>query len=195
MRVFTERFLRTDYHFSLDVNADVTVVSNMNSNSSRMKLDNFLQQWIDLIISKTVKPESRSKAALFETNSQILPFLLFFFYVSLKHKRDMRLTYLLIVFIFLQILLNSPSFQKNIHENKSFLKIQFFTLAFIHTCDDLNSYCFNYLCKLYTIPKLKRMSNILSGDISLNQGSVYNNELLDLNERNVFKSKGIHLIH
>ena len=36
---------------------------------------------------------------------------------------------------------------------------------------------------------------IISGDISLNLGPVYNYELLDPNEQNVFKSKAIHLIH
>ena len=83
------------------------------------------------------------------------------------------------------------------------VQIQFFKLDFIHTCDDLNGYFFNYLCNFYTIPKLKRISKtsflrlllILSGDISLNPGPVYNNESLDSNEWNVFKSKGIYLIH
>ena len=46
----------------------------MNSSSQEMKFLNFLQQWINLIISRTIEPESTSKAALFETNSQILPF-------------------------------------------------------------------------------------------------------------------------
>ena len=36
---------------------------------------------------------------------------------------------------------------------------------------------------------------ILSGDITLNPGPVYNNQSLDVNEWNVFRSKGIHLIH
>ena len=36
---------------------------------------------------------------------------------------------------------------------------------------------------------------IHSGDISLNAGPVYNKKSLDSNEWNVFKSKGIHLIH
>ena len=36
---------------------------------------------------------------------------------------------------------------------------------------------------------------ILSGDITLNPGPVYNNKSLDSNKCNVFKSKGIHLIH
>ena len=112
-RVFTERRLRADFHFSLNVNVNVTVVSYMNSTSREMILHNFLQQWVDLNIFRTMKPESTSKAALFETNSQILLFFTFFFYVCiLKHKRDVRLTYLLIVFIFLQIHLVSPSRQK-----------------------------------------------------------------------------------
>ena len=115
----------------------------------------------------------------------------------------MRLTYLLIVFIFLQIDLDLPFHQKTYLKIKVFNKIQFFTLEFIHTCDDLISFCFNYLYIFYTISKLKRMNSksflgillILSGDVSLNPGSVYNNQSLDSNEWNVFRSKGIHLIH
>ena len=115
----------------------------------------------------------------------------------------MRLAYLLIVSIFLQIHLHSPSCQKSYMKIKAFKKTHFLTLDFIHTCDDFNSYRFNYLCKFYTIPRHKRMNNksflrilvILAGDISLNPGPFYNNESLDSSEWNVFKSKGIHLIH
>ena len=114
----------------------------------------------------------------------------------------MRLTYLLIVFIFLQIHLDSPSHQKTYLKVKAFNKIQFFILEFIHTCDDLISYQLNYLCKFQTVPKLKRMNNksfihillIHSGDISLNPRPVYN-QSLDSNEWDVFRPKGIHLIH
>ena len=63
---FTELCLQADFYFSLDVN--VIVISNMNSNSSKVKLHNFLEKWIDLIISRTMKPESTSKATLFEIN-------------------------------------------------------------------------------------------------------------------------------
>ena len=59
-----------------------------------------------------MKSESTSKFDLFETNSQILRSFIFLFYVFLNHKRDMRLTYPLIVFIFLQIRLDSHSRQK-----------------------------------------------------------------------------------
>ena len=43
MRVFTERPLQADFHFSLNVNVNVTVVSYMNSTSRVMILHNFLQ--------------------------------------------------------------------------------------------------------------------------------------------------------
>ena len=109
MQVFTERRLQTDFHFRLNVNVTVTLVSYMNSTSRETILPNFLQQWVDLNIFRSMTPGSKSKVALFETNSQILLFLCFFFYVILKHKRDMRLSYLLIVFIFLQIHLHLPS--------------------------------------------------------------------------------------
>ena len=126
----------------------------MNSTSQEMILCNFLKQWIDLNIFRIMKLESTSKAALFETNSQILLYFVFFFYVFLKHKHDMRLTYLLTVFIFLQIHLDLPSRQKTYLKIKDFNKIQFFTLEFIHTCDDLISFCFNYLCKIICITNL-----------------------------------------
>ena len=38
MRVFTERRLQADYHFSLNVNVNVTIVSYMNSTSREMIL-------------------------------------------------------------------------------------------------------------------------------------------------------------
>ena len=208
IRVFTERCFRADFRFSLNVNVtlnvnvNVTVVSYMNSSTSRGTiLHNFLQQWIDLIIFKALKPESTSKASLFETNSQPLLSFIFFFYLFLKHKRDMRPTYFLIVFILLH--LDLPSRQKTYLKIKVFNKIQFFTLEFIHTCVNLISFPLNYLYKFQTIPKLKRTNNkyflrillILYGDINLNPGPVYNNQSLDSNESNVFRSKGIHLIH
>ena len=79
MQFFTERRLQADFHFSLNVNVNVTVVSYMNSASRETILHNFLQQWIDLNIFWTMKPESIGKAALFETNSRILIFLNIFF--------------------------------------------------------------------------------------------------------------------
>ena len=78
MQVFTERRLQTYFHFRLNVNVTVTVVSYVNSTSQETILPNFLQQWIDFNIFRSMTTESKSKATLFETNSQILLFLCFF---------------------------------------------------------------------------------------------------------------------
>ena len=43
MRVFIEMCFQANFHFSLNVNVDVTVVSNMNSNLREIKLHNFLR--------------------------------------------------------------------------------------------------------------------------------------------------------
>ena len=82
------------FYYSLNIGVNVTVVSNKNNTSRETILHKLLQQWIDLNIFRTMKPERRSQAAIFETNSQILLSFLFFFYVSLKHKRNMIPTYI-----------------------------------------------------------------------------------------------------
>ena len=73
MQVLTERNLRADFHFSLIVNVNVTVVSYMNCTSRETILDHFLQQRVNLNIFRTMKPES--------TRSQILLSFIFFFCV------------------------------------------------------------------------------------------------------------------
>ena len=75
---FTERRLQTGFHVRLNVNVTVTVVSYMNSTSRETILPNFLQQWIDLNIFRSMTPERTRKAALSEINSQILLSFLFF---------------------------------------------------------------------------------------------------------------------
>ena len=72
MRGFTGRHLRPDFHFSLNVNVNVTVDSYINSTSRETILRNFLQQWIDLNIFRIMKLKSTSKVAFSEANSQIL---------------------------------------------------------------------------------------------------------------------------
>ena len=52
----------------------------MSSTSRETKLPNFLEQWIDLNIFRSMKPESTGKAPLFETNSQILLFFIYIFF-------------------------------------------------------------------------------------------------------------------
>ena len=116
--VFTKRPPQADFNFSLNVNVNITVVSFISSSSRETIFHNFLLHWIDLIIFKIMKDECACKAALFKTISQILLFLIFFFYVFLNHKRDMGLTYLLIAFDFLQLHLHLPSRQKTYLKKK-----------------------------------------------------------------------------
>ena len=76
---------------------------------------------------------------------------------------------------------------------------------FLHrnTCVALDNFRLNYLSKFFTISNIKRLSNKsfyrmllrLSSDISLNPGPTNSLQPLDSNEWNVFKSKGLHLIH
>ena len=63
MQVFNKICLWADFHFGLNVNINVTVVSYMNSSSGEEKLYNFLQR-IDLIIFRIMKHDSTSRAAL-----------------------------------------------------------------------------------------------------------------------------------
>ena len=141
MQAFTERRLQTDFHFRLNVNVTVTVVSYMNSTLRETILPNFLQQWIDLNIFR-YETWKYKQSCPFWNKFTDPAFFIFFFHVFLKHKRDMRLLYLLIVFIFLQIHLDFPSRQKAYLKIKVFNKIHFFTLEFIHTCDD----CYASIC-------------------------------------------------
>ena len=92
--VLTERRLKADFYFSLNVNVNVAVASYVNSTSREMILHNVLQKWIDLNISRTIKPERTSKAALFETNSQILLFLYSFsvYFWSISVIRDWHIS-------------------------------------------------------------------------------------------------------
>ena len=80
---------------------------------------------------------------------------------------------------------------------------QFFTPEYTTACVTLDNLCLNYSLKLFTISNSKRLNNksfycillLLSGDISLNLGPKNNLQPLNSNEWNVFKSKGLHLIH
>ena len=130
-------------------------------------------------------------------------FLSLFFYIYLRNKRDMRLTYFLIAIVCLYSLTGSSSLQCTFIKLKACNQIQFFTLDFICIYGELVSSHFSLLCKFYAISKFKRINNksfhrillILAGDISLNPGPIYNSKSSCSNEWNVFKAKGIRLIH
>ena len=179
---------------------NVTVGSYMNS-SFNFSFSHLLR---DLLVFKIIKLESTSKTTVqIQTIFQCLFFFSLFFYIYLKKKSDMRLTYFIIAFACLYSLTGSSYPHCTFMKLKPCNQIQFFTLDFIYICDKLVSFHFSLLCKFYTISKFKRINDnsfhqillILSGDISLNPGPAYNSQSSCSNEWNVLKAKGIHLIH
>ena len=161
----------------LTVIVNVTVNSNFNFSFSRL-----LKY---LLAFRIINLESTSKiTAQFETIPQCLLFFLLFFYLYLRNKRNMRLKYFLIAFVCLYSLTGSFSPRCTFIELKNCNQIQFFTYDFIYICDELVSFHSSLLCKFYTISKFKRINNksfhrtlfILSSDISLNPGPVYNSQ-------------------
>ena len=115
----------------------------------------------------------------------------------------MRLTYFLVAFVCLYSLTGPSSLRCTFVKLKACNQIQFFTLDSIYICEELVSFHSSLLCKFCTISKFKvinsksfrRILLILSGDISSNPGPVYNSRPSCSNDWNVFKAKGIHLIH
>ena len=109
----------------------------------------------------------------------------------------------LIAFVSLYSLTGPYSPRCTFNKLKACNQIQFFTLDSIYICNELVSFHSSLLSNFYTISKFKRINNksfyrillILSGDISLNPGPVYNSRPSRSNEWNAFKGKGIHLIH
>ena len=106
-------------------------------------------------------------------------------------------------FVFIQSYLNSPSVERMCTKVKVCNQIQFFTPEYIRACVAFNNFCLNYLFKISIISIIKRLNSnsfyrillLVSGDISLNPGPKNNFQPLDSNDWNVFKSKGLHLIH
>ena len=129
-------------------------------------------------------------------------FLLILLYIFEKQAWH-RLTYFVIGFLCLYSLTGSSSPRCTFNKLKACNQIHFFRLAFIYICDELLSFHSSLSCKFYTISKFKRINNksfycillILSGNISLNPGPVYNSRSSCSNEWNIFKAKGVRLIH
>ena len=124
-------------------------------------------------------------------------------YIYLRNKRSIRLGYFVIAFVCLYSFTDLCSYGCTFIKLKCCNQLQFFTLQFIYFCDELVSFHLSNLYKFSTISKFKTITNksfhhilfILSGDISLNPGPVDNSQSSCSHEWNVFKAKGIHLIH
>ena len=87
--------------------------------------------------------------------------------------------------------------------NRSNIKLRFFTFDYIDTCENIQSLETQLTINHFSISKLKyknlnsfsQLLLLLSGDISLNPGPVHQGTLQCSNEWNVFKNRGLHFIH
>ena len=199
---FCGGYSQTDCNFNFNININVKGTVDIYMNSSINFSVSHLLKYV--LAFRIMKLEYTSKiTAQFETIPLCLLFFSLFFCIYLKNKRDMRLTYFSIASLCLYSLIGSSSPRFTFIKLKACNQIHFFTLDFIYTCDELVSFHSSLPCKFYTISKFKRINNksfyrvllILSGEISLNPGPVYNSQSSCSNEWNVFKAKGIHLIH
>ena len=151
--------------------------------------------------------KSGSIKSIETTNSLFLwvSFLILFFHVFVKHKRDFRLKYVLAAFVFLSSKFYLSSYDDAVYNNvKLCNRLQFYSPDYIRTCKELNKACLLSQFSILTISKLKAINNnksfchlilILSGDISLNPGPVYNHYPPNLKQWGKFKRKGLHLLH
>ena len=133
-----------------------------------------------------------------------VPFLILLFHVFVKNKRGLRLKNVLVAFIFL-----SKNFYLSTYDDIGYNNVklwnclQLYSSDYISTCSELHETCLLSRFSILTISELKRINNksfyrlilILSGDISLNPGSVYNYHQPNLKEWDIFKIKGLHLLH
>ena len=130
-----------------------------------------------------------------------VPFLVLFFHVFVKHKRDLRLKHVLIAFVFLSSNFYLSTYDDIVYNNvKLCNRLQFYIPYYISTCNELHETCLLSQFSILTISKLKAINNnkffyrlilILSGDISLNGEPAYNHHPPNL----IFKMKGLYLLH
>ena len=194
-----------NFNFNINVSFDVTWYGYMNSSFS-FSFSHLLK---DLLAFRIMKLESTSKGLTqFENTSMFAFFLIIILYI-LKNKSGMRLRYFLIAFACIYSLTGLSSARWTFikfQSNSLLLYIYIYIFSFyiyIYICDELVSFHFSHLWRFYTISKFKRINKkyfhrillVISGDISLNPGPVYNNQSSCSDEWNVFKAKRIHLIH
>ena len=82
-------------------------------------------------------------------------------------------------------------------------QIEVFKPEYLNADNKLHEAFLNPQYTVLTIPKLKQINNksfyrlliILSGDISLNPGPVCKHQILNTTEWDIFKTKGLHLMH
>ena len=71
-----------------------------------------------------------------------IPLLILFFHVFVKHKRDLRLKYVLIAFVFLSSNFYLSTYDDIVYNNvKLYNLLQFYSSVYISTCNELPETC------------------------------------------------------
>ena len=127
------------------------------------------------------------------------------FHVFSKNKRDLRLKYVLVAFVFLSLSFYLSTNDSVVYNNvKLCNRLQFNSPDYTSTCNELHETCLLCQFSILIISKLKAINNdtffcrlilILSDDISLNPGPVYDHHPPNLKESCIYKIKGLHLLH
>ena len=191
------------------VGVTVAVDKYVNSSIYFLGFYDFLWFTLDLYILGSLKclMTSGGIKSIETTNSLFLcvSFLILFFHVFVKHKRDLRLKYVLLAFVFLSSKLYLSTYDDIVYNNVKLCNcLQFYSPDYIRTCNELHEACLLYQFSILTISKLQAINNnksfyhlvlILSGDISLNPGPDYNHHPSNLKEWDKFEIKVLHLLH
>ena len=132
-RDFSASYSLTDCNSNFNINVNVTADSYMNFSFSQLPKD--------LLVFRIMKLESTSNVwTHFETILQILLFFVLFFYIYLRNKHDMRLSYFWLLLFSFNHLLVCLSPWCTFIKLKACNQIQFFTLDFIYICDKVGSF-------------------------------------------------------
>ena len=106
--------------------------------------------------------------------------------------------------VFLCSFFYSPFRHKSVYNDiKLCDQVEVFTSEYLNASNKLHEAFLNPQYTVLTISKLKQINNksfyslliILSGDISLNPGPICKHQILNTTEWDIFKTKGLHLMH
>ena len=90
-------------------------------------------------------------------------FLILFFHVFIEHKRNLRLKYVLVAFVFLSSKFYLAIYDDKVYNNvKLCNRLQFYSPDYMRTSNELHEACLLSQISILTIFKLKAINNNLS---------------------------------
>ena len=154
-------------------------------------------------LKKLLKSESVNRSELMNSVYLWLNFSILLSHVFLKSRRGCRLKSIFMCITFLCSFYYSPFKHRSVYNYKLSHQIEVFTPEYLNANNKLHEAFLNPQYTVLIISKLKQINNksfyrlliILSGDISLNPGSVCKHQILNTTGWDIFKTKGLHLMH